>query len=104
MNGQRLKELRQKHNHTQGSLADLMNTNARQIWRWESGENTPDSDSLAMLAKVLEVSADYLLGLTDEPSRSAGLSDDEIQVIRAMRRGDGMEAIRVIAAGAKVRG
>lgn len=101
MDGQRLKQVRLEKNHTQASLAEIVGTNARQIWRWESGENSPDADFVTELARVLDVSADYLLGLSDEPSRSAGLTDDEILVIKALRRGDGMEAVRLIATAGK---
>jgi transcriptional regulator with XRE-family HTH domain len=104
MNGRRLREVRLLRGHTQESLGELIGNNARQIWRWESGETTPDADKVILLARALEVSADYLLGLSNDPSaHMSDLSMDEREVLSAMRRGDGMEAIRVIA-GAKAKG
>lgn len=32
---------------------------------WESGQREPDLDSLVMIARYFDVSADYLLGLSD---------------------------------------
>lgn len=103
MNGKRLRDTRLLRGHTQDSLAEMIGSNARQIWRWESEETTPDADKVALLARMLEVSSDYLLGLTDDPRVDDHLTEDERSVLAAMRRGDGMEAIRLIA-GVKARG
>jgi transcriptional regulator with XRE-family HTH domain len=38
-----------------------------QIHRYEAGVNDPSTESLKILAAVLDVSTDYLLDMTDEP-------------------------------------
>ena len=39
---------------------------------WENGKNIPDAVTLAKLAEVLEVSADYLLGRANTPQEEGG--------------------------------
>jgi transcriptional regulator with XRE-family HTH domain len=100
MIGDRIKEARKNAQHTQNSLAELINTHPKNISRWEAGEYTPEAETVGILAKALNVSADYLLGLTDNPKRAtreSDLSPDEIEIIMALRRGDVKSALRVIA-------
>lgn len=102
MIGNRLKEARKMRGHTLESLGEVIGHNARQIWRWESEETEMGADKLKHIAEALDVSADFLLGRTDDPhSDKKQLSTDEQLVVEAMRRGDGMEAIRVIATAGK---
>ncbi len=54
--------------YSQEKLSEIVGIGSRQIWRYENGENVPDADVLAAIATTLGVSADYLLGLTDEPA------------------------------------
>jgi transcriptional regulator with XRE-family HTH domain len=100
MRTDRLKATRVKAGHTQESLAELLETDKRAISRWESGTFTPNTETLVRLAKILGVSADYLLGLSDDPlphMRIDNMTEDERRVVAAMRHGDKLEAIRVIA-------
>ncbi len=96
MLGNRLKEFRIRSKHTQESLAELVGTNSRQIWRWENGESEPTNDYLVRIATVLDISVDYLLGLTDMPIhvKDNDLTPKEKTVISAMRRGDIKLAVR----------
>lgn len=66
---------------------------------WESGETVPSSDTLADLAEALNVSADFLLGLTDDPTphiQVGQLSNAEKMVIMRWRQGDRLEALKLI--------
>lgn len=100
MLGARLKIARTRGGHTQSSLAEMMNTDARQIWRWENGETSPSADVIVRIAQTLSVSADYLLGLTDDPTPATEkfneLSEKERVVLSAWRHGDYRQAIRVM--------
>lgn len=51
--------------YTQTRLAELMGVKQSQISEWLSGKAKPGYDNLRKLAQVFEVSADYLLMLTD---------------------------------------
>jgi transcriptional regulator with XRE-family HTH domain len=100
MRGDRLRSLRNKQGYTQEELSVLVNIGSRQIWRYENGETSPDGDTLGSIAKVLSTSADYLLGLTDDPTPNnevlVQLSSTERAIIAALRRGEKYEAIKTI--------
>lgn len=100
MRKERFKAYRLKRDYTQESLAFELQTDKRQITRWENGESDPSADKLVDIARVLTVSVDYLLGVSDNPSphfRPDSMSEDEIEVVAAMRRGEPMQAIKIIA-------
>lgn len=65
--GQRIKERRMLLGMTQEELADLVHTTQKQISRYESGMNDPKGQTIVALACALHTSADYLLGLSDDP-------------------------------------
>ena len=62
----RLKELRQERELTQWDVANGIQTGQRNIGRWERGEVLPSADYVVKLADFFEVSADYLLGRSDD--------------------------------------
>lgn len=64
--GERLRALRIEKNIGQNLLAkDLQLSNAS-ISYWETGKQEPCAEAIFKLAKYFDVSADYLLGLTDD--------------------------------------
>jgi len=68
MFGIRLRKLRTTSKLTQKQLADKINVTHVSISGYESGNRTPDTDTLQKIAQVFDVSTDYLLGRTDDPS------------------------------------
>lgn len=62
---ERLKELRIEKNLSQSQLAKRINVDFRTISNWENGVNQPNIDTLTAIAKCLDVSTDYLLGIVD---------------------------------------
>jgi len=62
----RLKSLRYTAGITQQELADTINASRRAVIKWEQGKAQPSCDSIAALAVYFNVSADYLLGLTNQ--------------------------------------
>lgn len=100
MRANRLRTAREMAGLTQEDLAKRTQLGQKQIWRYENGENDPSGNIIAALAKELNVSADYLLGLTDDPSGHLTLdllSPVEQQLIMAQRRGDLKELLRLLA-------
>ena len=73
---EKLKELRRKKGFTQRQLADKLDISFQAISTYEQGKSVPQSDVLAQIAQKLGVSADYLLGLTDEET-----TDTEIRAV-----------------------
>lgn len=61
--GKIIKELRLEQKLTQTQLAKLLNTTQDTISLWELGKSYPDILSVIALAKLFNVSSDYLLGL-----------------------------------------
>lgn len=60
-----IKELRKEQNLTQTQLAKQLSTTQDTISLWELGKSFPDILSIIKLCKIFNVSADYLLGLSD---------------------------------------
>ena len=66
MYGERIRELRLEHGLTQNELAKAMNTTQKSISKYETEFLDLNTDMIIALCKYFKVSADYLLGLTDE--------------------------------------
>lgn len=64
--GHRIMELRQRDSLSQERLAELLSTGRSTVIRYETGRTYPNSEVIVKLCCVFGVSADYLLGLTDE--------------------------------------
>jgi len=62
----RLKQSIQDRGITQRMLATLIDTTEQSVSRWANGNRTPNADMLYRMCKALDVSADYLLGLSEE--------------------------------------
>ena len=65
MIGDRLKEIRKDHQDTQKSLADKLGFSTPTVSKWEQGSAKPDLDTLVKICHLYNVTADYLLGLSD---------------------------------------
>ena len=62
--GQRIRTLRKKNDLTQEKLADLLGVTYQSVSKWECGVTTPDLSLIGPLTKLLHVTSDELLGLT----------------------------------------
>ena len=65
--GQRILEQRKKHNETQTTLAELLGVKSNHISGIECGKRTTTAERIALICEHYGVSADYRLGLTDDP-------------------------------------
>ena len=63
--GTKIKECRQQLGLTQKELAEKLNIDPANITNWKKGINLPSLEVFFELCKLLDVSADYLLGLTE---------------------------------------
>lgn len=86
-----IKRLRIDRELTQNDLAEMMNCNRQKIADWERGKSTPSADDITLLSKKFNVSADYLLGLSNTPTTDkdikficnyTGLDEKSIQSIK----------------------
>ena len=65
--GQRLFEIRKQSGETQSDLAKIIDTKKSQISEMENGKKTTTAEKIALICEHYRISADYLLGLTDDP-------------------------------------
>lgn len=89
--GSVLKTLRLKENYTQAQLAQKLGITKSVISAYETGIRLPSYDILIHIAKIFNVTTDYLLGLENKQEIDlSGLTDDEITallaLIKAMRK------------------
>lgn len=97
-----LKKLRKDRNATQKEVSQAIGADQQTLRRYESGERKPDTEMLLRIAKYYNVSADYLLGLSEnstvEPDMKAavkctGLSEKSIEKLKRINHfnADGSE-------------
>lgn len=65
--GLRIKEFRKEHKLTQVKLASILNTTHSVIADYERGRHLINTSFLYTICKKYNISADYLLGKTNEP-------------------------------------
>lgn len=89
--GNVLKTLRLKENMTQAQLAQKLGLTKSVISAYETGLRLPSYDILIHIAKIFNVSTDYLLGLENKREIDlSGLTENEItallELIKAMKK------------------
>lgn len=57
-----LKQLRESKNLTQKELSNMLNVDRTTYAKWENGNSNPSFEFLLKIAKIFNVSTDYLLG------------------------------------------
>ena len=67
--GERLKILREKHLMTQTEVAEYLNTSQSYYAQYENNKRQIPLDRAAQLAKLYNVSMDYISGLSDNINR-----------------------------------
>lgn len=65
--GKRLLEVRKQNHETQPDLAKVIGTVKSHISEMENGKMTTTIEKFALICEHYKVSADYLLGLSDDP-------------------------------------
>ena len=63
----RLKEIREKRGLTQSQVADYLHCSQQGYSGYETGDRGLSIEMLIALVHFFDVSADYLLGVTDNP-------------------------------------
>ncbi|MCM1499342.1 MAG: helix-turn-helix domain-containing protein [Clostridium sp.] len=83
--GSVLKTLRLRENYTQAQLAQKLDITKSVISAYETGIRLPSYDILIHIAKIFNVSTDYLLGLENKQEIDlSGLTDEEITALLAL--------------------
>lgn len=82
MVSERIKQLREKNNLTQASLAKKLNVTRSSVNAWEMGISVPSTSLIVDLARLFHVSTDYLLGMNENVSLDiSSLSEKEIMIL-----------------------
>lgn len=80
-----LRELRIMRGLSQTQLAGKIDISRSAYSMYETGARLPSVATLMTMSDVLNVSIDYLLGLTAHPDRTDCYSGHEMQVLRQLR-------------------
>lgn len=75
--GQRILEQRKKSGETQKILAQILGVGDTQILEIEHGRATTTAERITLICQHYRVSADYLLGLTDDPEPKYGAEAED---------------------------
>ena len=67
--GERIRAAREIKRLTTAQLAERVPCSERSVQGWEAGSAKPKYEQIVGLARVLEVSADFLLGLPTQRTR-----------------------------------
>ena len=62
---ERIRSLREDHDKTQAQIAELLKVGQRTYCDYELGKTRIPVDSLIILARLYNVSMDYICGITD---------------------------------------
>lgn len=65
----RIRDLREDHDYTQEYVARILGTSQSMYARYERAANELPIHHLLTLCNLYQVSADYILGLSDHPER-----------------------------------
>jgi transcriptional regulator with XRE-family HTH domain len=66
----RIRDVREDRDLSQKEIAKVLNTTQQQYSKIETGKADISGEKLIALAKFYNTSADYLLGLTNDPTPS----------------------------------
>ncbi len=69
--GEKIRELRRKHDMTQEKLADMLSVSYQTVSKWECGVSSPDVYMIAPLSRLFGVTTDELLGVASGDARRA---------------------------------
>lgn len=72
--GERLKRARERKGLTQSQVADVTSISNKSLSRYENGASAPDPETILELLRLYDVSADYIMGLSNEMGHCAGSS------------------------------
>lgn len=87
MIGERLQDVRKDHKDTQQNLAEKLHVSLHAVRCWEQNKSDPSHETLVAICRLYHISADYLLGLTNEDAlylsrRRQQLTPENQQLLR----------------------
>ena len=81
----RIKKLRKKNKLSQKRLAALLGVSRSSVNGWELGFNMPSTQYIIKMARLWQVSTDYLLGIEESQTLSlSGLNQSERKLVYSL--------------------
>ncbi len=69
MFSERLKAARMEAGLSQKALAEKLFVSQQAVGKWEVDQGSPNPETIARMAEIFDISADYLLGLTSQKKK-----------------------------------
>ena len=92
--GTKIKNLRESRGLSQKSFAQKIGVSSSRVSNWEQGVNRPDIDYIVTICRILQISADELLGVD---LREDGITASERQLICSYRNNRDLQvAVRIL--------
>lgn len=104
LRGDRVRHFREARGWTLEDLARELQTTVRQVYRYEKEERDFGGEVVTQLARLFETTTDYLLGISDDADPrliEVDLTDEERELILALRRKQAGRAVQAFAALSK---
>ena len=76
--GQRIRSARKSAGFTHEALAELIGVSRTAVVHWEADDSVPTVENLIILAERLNVSTDFLLGMSGHSAVLSDLSDEAV--------------------------
>ena len=100
MFAERLKEARKAKRYSQAEVSRMLGVTQQAVGKWETGRSTPDPQTVARLAEILDTPTDVLLGLRKESGAASAVgrnafsryTESQIPVVGTVRAGYGARA------------
>jgi len=90
--GERLRMARERAGLSQLDVYKAINLSNKSLSRYENDATTPDPDTIKALIELYDVSADFIMGLSDEMGRArsskCGTSKSKPKMAEAVASGD----------------
>lgn len=91
---ERLTDVRVENGFGQKDIAEKLNITTSAYGYYEQGKNEPSIETIRTLAKLFDVSTDYLLGLIDQPKHPINftikddftLTEAELETVKQMKK------------------
>lgn len=81
MVAEKIKQLREKNHFTQSSLAKKLNVTRSSVNAWEMGISVPSTALIVDLARLFQVSTDFLLGVNETATLDISTLNDKETII-----------------------
>ena len=96
--GERIYELRNQKNLSQGDLADKLDVSRQSISKWENNMAVPDLDKLIKLCDVFEISLDEITGRkTPKEKQSNNINDSISRLSKNKKLGFGLIGVAIFS-------